>query len=238
VTTLFISDLHLIADRPQLTDKFIHFLEGEARRSRALYILGDLFEIWSGDDVGIPLYHPVISALATLTSSGVPVYFMRGNRDFLVGKVFAQASGCQLLNDPTVIDLDGTPTALFHGDLLCTDDVSYQRFRRVINNRLLQWLFLKVPADQRRRFVEGTRTRLAGSVKEKSLMIMDVNQRTVQQAFIQLGVQRIIHGHTHRPAIHDQSCNGKSLQRIVLGDWYEQGSLLRCEGDSFELSHF
>lgn len=233
--TLFISDLHLCAQRPAVMQLFIEFLGRQAGQCDTLYILGDLFEAWLGDDDDAPDNARVISALHALRDSGTTIYFMRGNRDFLIGEKFAALSGCRLLPDPSVIDLNGTPVLLMHGDALCTDDVSYQRFRRVVRNRFSQRLFLNLPLALRRRLARRLRAQSMSRTLEKSPAIMDVNAHSVAAAMRRHRVTRLIHGHTHRPAVHHFYLDGRLAQRIVLGDWCEQGSVLRCDARGAQL---
>src|SRR3569833_1442159 len=227
-TTLFISDLHLSADRPALTALFLVFLRERAPRAETLYILGDLFEVWLGDDAGHPAYHPVLSALRELAARR-PVYVMHGNRDFLLGNAFAQASGCRLLADPSVIDLNGERTLLMHGDVLCTDDVEYQQFRAHVRSPDTQRHFLGLAIEQRIAMAKQFRDASRERTSEKAEAIMDVNQDAVTAALRAYGVHQLIHGHTHRPAIHEFELDGHPARRIVLGDWYEQGSVLTCD---------
>ena len=227
MTTLFISDLHLDASRPKITELFLEFLQGKVRSAEALYILGDFFEVWLGDDDPDAHHALVMGALRKLTDSGVPVYFMHGNRDFLIGAIFAQRTGVQLLADPAVIELSGIPTLLMHGDTLCTDDVEYQNFRKFVRDPARQKAFLATPLADRRAFVAHTRAASGLSTAQKSQDIMDVNQQAVEQVMRQYNVTRLIHGHTHRPAVHKFQSDGKEKTRIVLGDWYNQGSILR-----------
>lgn len=229
MTTAFISDLHLDANRPQITALFRAFLEGEARQLDALYILGDLFEAWIGDDDTNPHYQQVKGALASLTATGVPTYFMRGNRDFLIGKAFSHDTGVTILDDPTVVNLYGTRSLLSHGDLLCTDDVDYQIFRKTVHDPAWQHAFLSKPLQARREFAEQARTESRKQQHGKSMAIMDVNQDAVESMLLQYGVRRLIHGHTHRPDTHRFNLSNETHTRIVLGDWYEQGSVLRCD---------
>jgi len=234
MSTLFISDLHLSPGRPQIARLFLALLEGEARRADALYILGDLFEYWIGDDAAEALgYTPVIRSLRALTATGVPVYFMRGNRDFLVGGRFARESGCRILPDPGVIDLYGEAVLLMHGDFLCTDDTEHQQFRAMVDDPAWQRQFLEQPVEARMRRAEQAREQSREHKDSLSMTIMDVNPASVRRAFHDHGVKLMIHGHTHRPAIHDGGPAG--TRRIVLGDWYEQSSILRCTPGAQEL---
>jgi UDP-2,3-diacylglucosamine hydrolase len=229
--TLFISDLHLDPARPQITELFLQFLRDEAPAADQLYILGDFFEVWIGDDDSDPHHARVMAGLHALTRTGVPVYFMHGNRDFLIGDGFMEKTGCRLLIEPTLINLYGVPTLLMHGDTLCTDDTEYQRFRAMVRDPDWQQAFLAKPLDERRAFAAQARSESRSRTLEKAEAIMDVNQQTVEQAMLEHRVSRLIHGHTHRPAIHHFKVGGKALTRIVLGDWYEQKSLLRVDAD-------
>jgi UDP-2,3-diacylglucosamine hydrolase len=224
--TLFISDLHLDESRPEIVDLFARFLAEEARGADALYILGDLFESWIGDDDDSPLGARVARALRSLRDSGVPIYFMRGNRDFVLGKKYADRAGMTILDDPTVIDLHGTPALLMHGDTLCTDDVDYQKFRRLMHNRLFQRIALAMPISWRRAFAGRLRGQSQKRVSAKREEIMDVNQQAVESAMRENRVNLLVHGHTHRPATHSFDLDGQTAERIVLGDWYDQSSIL------------
>jgi UDP-2,3-diacylglucosamine hydrolase len=241
VTALFVSDLHLDASRPQATALFLDFLRDEAAQAEALYILGDLFEAWVGDDtVGEPA-DAVRTALKELASAGMPVYLMRGNRDFLLGPRFAEETGVQLLPDPAVILLDGEPTLLMHGDLLCTDDLAYQAFRQQVRSPGWQENFLGQPLAARLAFAgqarAASREHQADMKSEGTLeTIADVNANAMRRTMDRYGVTRLIHGHTHRPAIHSLDLADGRGQRIVLGDWYTQGSVLRASADGFELA--
>lgn len=236
-TVLFISDLHLSPERPAITELFLNYIGGEARRAQALYILGDLFEVWLGDDDSQPEHQRIIAALRDLRDSGTEVYLMHGNRDFLLGEDFASASGCRLLPEACVIALGDTPTLLMHGDTLCTDDIDYQKFRQTVRNPQWQKQFLSLPFAERVRLAQGMRaeSRLQTSIKPD--YIMDVNHQAVEQAMLDHKVLRLIHGHTHRPAVHDFHLNGQPAQRIVLGDWYEQGSALWCDAEGCRTQH-
>lgn len=235
MTTLFISDLHLDPARPEITGLFQQFLAGEARRAGALYILGDLFEAWVGDDDDSPLAAETARGLSALADSGVPVYLMHGNRDFLIGTDYAARCGAVLLPDPTVMDLHGEPTLLMHGDTLCTDDVDYQRWRAQAHSPDWQRAFLSKPLSERRAFAAEARRQSREHQAGAAEAIMDVNPGAVVNAMEEYGVRRLIHGHTHRPAVHGLSLEGEPAERIVLGDWYEQGSVLRCDGSGCKL---
>ena len=227
MTTLFISDLHLDESRPEIVDLFERFLQTEARGADALYILGDLFESWIGDDDDSPLAERVARALRALSESGVPIYFMRGNRDFVLGRDFARKAGMTILDDPTIIQLNGEPVLLMHGDTLCTDDVDYQKFRRIMHNRWFQRVALALPLSIRRRIAGRLRGQSQKHVARKAETIMDVNQAAVEAAMRTHGVRLLIHGHTHRPATHRFDMDGQTAERVVLGDWYDQKSVLK-----------
>ncbi len=237
MSTLFISDLHLDGSRPEITGLFLKFLREEAAHASSLYILGDFFEAWIGDDDDDPHHVPVMEGLHELTSSGVPVALMHGNRDFLMGERFLQRTGATLLPDPTVVDLYGTPTLLMHGDSLCTDDKEYQMVRRMLRDPAWQKEYLAKSIAERRAIAAEARARSKQHTAAQAEYIMDVNALQVEAAMHRHGVTRLIHGHTHRPAVHRFiSADGKAMERIVLGDWYEQSSVLRLEGDSGLLS--
>jgi len=229
VTTLFISDLHLDAVRPGITELFLTFLREEARRASSLYILGDFFEAWIGDDDDDPHHARVMAGLKELTAAGVPVSFMHGNRDFLIGEGFVRRTGVKLLPDPTVLDLYGTPTLLMHGDTLCTDDVEYQMVRRMLRAPAWQQDYLAKSLTERRAIAAHARAQSKAHTAAKAEYIMDVNQKAVAATMQKHGVTRMIHGHTHRPAVHRFKSDGKDRERIVLGDWYEQSSRLRFD---------
>ena len=215
MTTLFISDLHLEDGRPDIGAQFTAFLAGEATTAEALYILGDLFEYW----------------IRTLSDTGVPVYFMHGNRDFMIGERFAGETGATLLEDPTTVDLYGCSVMLSHGDALCTDDVHYQQMRRTMRNQEWQAMMRAKPLEERIAIAEQARKQSQAYNASVDDEIMDVNQDAVVEAIRESGVQILLHGHTHRPAVHDVEFDGRTAQRIVLGDWYEQGSVVRWDPD-------
>ena len=235
MTTLFISDLHLDASRPEITRTFFEFLADEAPHADALYILGDLFEAWIGDDDDDPHHQAVIARLQDV-SRHVPVAVMRGNRDFLLGERFALMTDCRLMGDEEVVDLHGTPTLLMHGDSLCTDDVPYQQFRAMARSAKWQQGMLAKPLAERRAIARAARDESSAQNAMKAEAIMDVNAGAVADVMRRHGVRRLIHGHTHRPAVHGFELDGAPAQRIVLGDWYEQGSVLRVDADSAALS--
>lgn len=236
MTTLFVSDLHLDDARPHIVADFERLCAGEARRADALYVLGDLFEAYIGDDDDAPLNARVASALRGVADAGVPVRFVAGNRDFLLRHDYARRCGMVILDDGTVVALHGTPTLILHGDVLCTDDMAYQAFRRQVRDPAWQSAFLARPLAERRAFAAQARDASRAHTSTADTTIMDVNQAAVEAAMRDAGVTRMIHGHTHRPAIHGFALDGKPAQRIVLGDWYEQGSVLRVEPDAAVLA--
>lgn len=238
MSTLFISDLHLSGERPEIVTLFRDFLKQEAAQAECLYILGDLFEVWLGDDAIPPDMTDVLHDLKTLTTSGVPVHVMVGNRDFLLGAQFEAMTGCELLPDPSVVTLYGTDTLLMHGDTLCTDDVDYQQFRALVRNPEWQKDFLAKPIDERIRIGREARAESRARTGEKSEEIMDVNSVAVADAFREHGISRLIHGHTHRPAIHALSVDEKPVTRIVLGDWYKKASVLRISAEDIDLAEW
>ncbi len=233
MNTLLISDLHLDPARPEITALFEHFLVTEARQAEALYILGDLFDVWLGDDNDDPLPARVAVSLAQLAMTGVPVYFMVGNRDFLLGEAYANRAGIQLLDDGCVHTIGGVATVLLHGDVLCTDDTAYQKFRVEVRDPTWQAKFLAQPLAARRAYAQRARIASQVHTRDSAEILMDVNAQAVDATLRQSAVRRMIHGHTHRPAVHDLALNGQPVQRIVLGDWYAQGSVLQvaAQGD-------
>ncbi|ORM73397.1 UDP-2,3-diacylglucosamine diphosphatase [Pantoea wallisii] len=233
--TLFIADLHLCQEEPAITAGFLHFLQGEAQQCDALYILGDLFEAWIGDDDPNPLHQQIAAALRALP---VPKYFIHGNRDFLLGKRFARASGMTLLPEEQVLTLYGQRVLIMHGDTLCTDDTGYQRFRAKVHQRWLQRLFLALPLRVRMRIAARMRADSKQANQHKSLSIMDVNQQAVEAAMTRQQTPVLIHGHTHRPAIHHFSLHGSAAQRAVLGAWHENGSMVQVDAGGVSLIEF
>jgi UDP-2,3-diacylglucosamine hydrolase len=240
MTTLFVSDLHLEAERPAITDLFVRFLRERARAARALYVLGDLFEAWVGDDDPAEPGATVARELRALRDAGVPVFFLRGNRDFLLGEAYARRAGMRILPDPAVIVLDGRPVLLMHGDLLCTGDTAYQQFRAQTRDPQWQRQFLAQPLPARVGFAQQARARSQAAqdaLKAQGMLdaITDADPATVEETLRRYGIDTLIHGHTHRPAIHALDIDGRPCRRIVLGDWYEQGSVLRVADGAFEL---
>ena len=239
MTTLFISDLHLSPLRPTMVSLFLDFLRRRATRADALYILGDLFEYWIGDDSAAqPENSAIVQGLRALTAAGVPVFIMHGNRDFLLGREFERLSGCQLLADPARISLDGETLLLMHGDTLCSDDVDYQNFRGRVRDPVWQRQFLDKTPDEREQMARSVRELSQVAMTGKPPEIMDVNQTAVAAALREHGVRHLIHGHTHRPAQHEFTLDGQLARRTVLGDWYEQGSVLRREAGRWTLESF
>lgn len=229
--TYFIADLHLSENRPHLLALFRQFMQEQAPEAEKLYILGDLFDFWIGDDEQSDLISEVQQLIRHLTEQGVPCYFQHGNRDFLIGKKFANACGLTLLPTYQVIDLYGTPTLLCHGDTLCVDDVKYQHYRKKVHQKWRQWLFLHLPLKVRLKIAEKIRAKSRQDKQLKSTEIMDVNADFVQQIFAQFHVTQMIHGHTHRQKHHEIPLH---FHRIVLGDWGETSSLLEVTPHSIE----
>lgn len=233
--TLFVSDLHLAPERLATVERFLDLLRKRAREAQALYILGDLFDAWIGDDDDQPPYSEIRAALRKLTESGTRCYLMHGNRDFLIGRAFARDTGCTLLADPTSVDLAGTPTLLMHGDLLCTDDVPYQKFRRRIRNPVARRLFLWKSLSKRRAMAGDYRRKSGAAIAEKTQAIMDVSQRTVEEYMRRFSVRRLIHGHTHRPADHTFTLDGRPTTRLVLAEWHvDWGEVLAVSENSWK----
>jgi UDP-2,3-diacylglucosamine hydrolase len=235
MTTLFVSDLHLDAQHPEITRQFLEFLDGEARQAESLYILGDLFEVWIGDDDPDPEKRRVLAGLKALTDSGVPCYVMHGNRDFLLGERFCRDTGCRLLEDPTIIHLHGQRVLTMHGDALCTDDHAYQNLRAMVRDPGWQKMFLALSHEQRRTLAEQARAGSKAHIAQAMSAIMDVNPGAVTEAMRAADVTLLLHGHTHRPNVHRFDLDGTPAARIVLGDWYDQGSVLRWDENGFDL---
>jgi len=235
---LFISDLHLSQERPGITHLFIKFLNEPATKAEALYILGDLFEVWLGDDMILPDYQDAIANIKKLTDSGIPVYIMYGNRDFLMRERFEALTGAELIHEPYVITLQDQATLLLHGDTLCTDDIEYQKLRSMVRN--LQWQddVLSKSPEERIALAKKFRDISKEETSLKESMIMDVNQNAVEEAMREQNVLRLIHGHTHRPGFHQFMLDNKQAERIVLGDWYKSGNYLRCDDQQCELVEF
>jgi UDP-2,3-diacylglucosamine hydrolase len=235
VKTLFISDLHLDPASPGITRQLLAFLDGEARFADALYILGDLFEVWLGDDDPAPSSREIVRALRRYTDTGIPCFLIHGNRDFLIGDRFCSETGVRLLADGTIIDLYGERVLLMHGDVLCTDDRSYQRLRRIVRNPVVQWAFRRLSLARRQALAQKMREGSRMHVESTASEIMDVNAGAVDAAFRRSEARTLIHGHTHRPAVHALEVDGAPARRIVLGDWHAQGSVLEWSPTGFEL---
>jgi UDP-2,3-diacylglucosamine hydrolase len=231
MSALFVSDLHLCEARPEIAQLFFDFLDTRVKgKAQQLYILGDLFEYWIGDeDLEQPFNYKVAAAIRAAADSGTRVFLMHGNRDFLLGPRFCAEAGATLLTDPTLIDLYGTPTLLLHGDTLCSDDLAYQGFRKMVRNEQWQQGFLALPVEARRAQAQAVRNRSEADKQTKSESIMDVNAGAVDAAFQQHNYPRMIHGHTHRPAHHRLQVAGNDCERWVLQDWYLDGGYLQCD---------
>ena len=228
MSTLFIADLHLDKDSPEITDTFLNFLENTAVKAERLYILGDLFEAWLGDDDTTPFNEMIIQALRKAADAGVKCYFIHGNRDFAIGKVFAQKANCELLPEHTVIDLYGTPTLIMHGDTLCTADQEYQNYRKKIRNPSFMNFFSKTPLWVRKLLGFYLRQKSKKRTNRKSTDIMDVTPEEIPKIMHETGAKLLIHGHTHRPSLHYFKLNGDMVTRIVLSDWHKSGNVLIC----------
>jgi len=232
----FASDIHLDETRPAITERFLQFLQTAAQEGEALYLLGDIFEAWIGDDDDLPLHQTVRDALKQLTQQGIPVYFLHGNRDFLVGNRFAEETGCQLLPEAIVIDLYGTPTLLMHGDTLCTTDTEYQAFRIQSRSPLYQQAFLQRPLLERRAIAAQLRATSKERGSLKADYIMDVTPEEVVAQMEKHAAKRLIHGHTHRPGRHQHLLhNGESVERVVLGAWEDSCLILKCTAEAQQL---
>jgi UDP-2,3-diacylglucosamine hydrolase len=236
--TLFISDLHLQASEKKTTDTFLHWLNTEAPGSDAIYILGDLFEVWIGDDDNSAFNQQIMQALRAVSDTGIPLFYIHGNRDFLIGEQFAKATGITLLPEHIVIDLYGTPTLIMHGDTLCTLDTYYQRFRERVRTPKFTQYALSKPLWFRRLIAKLYRLQSRFSVSQKSAMIMDVAPDTVRKMMESYHVQHLIHGHTHRPAVHHLIVKDKSATRTVLGSWEHRANMLVCTPDEQKLVFF
>lgn len=232
---LFVSDLHLDASAPGASEQFLDFLRTHAAHAEALYILGDMFESWVGDDEPDPQKTRICAGVRALTASGVACFVLHGNRDFLLGRSFCDRTGVRLLPDPVVADLYGERVLVTHGDALCTDDHSYQELRSTVRAVDWQEKFLGLPLAVREKFANRAREGSKAHTTRTAPVIMDVNQNAVIKAFRATQTRRMIHGHTHRPARHEYTVDGEKAERIVLGAWYEQGSYLWCDSGRFEL---
>jgi UDP-2,3-diacylglucosamine hydrolase len=238
MSTHFISDLHLDPSQPAITARLFHYLGGQAREASDLYVLGDLFEAWVGDDDDSELSATVATALAGCASAGVRIWFLHGNRDFLLGTAYAGRCGMSLLPEECVLEVEGVPTLLLHGDTLCTGDLAYQAFRRQARDREWQAAMLAQPLAVRRQLATAARAHSAQHAAMSAHSIMDVAPEAVAAAFARHGVQRMIHGHTHRPAVHTAAAATGTVERIVLGDWHVRGSVLAVDGERQALLEF
>ncbi|MBG0618599.1 UDP-2,3-diacylglucosamine diphosphatase [Enterobacter roggenkampii] len=238
MATLFIADLHLQTEEPAITAGFLRFLRGEAKSADALYILGDLFEAWIGDDDPNPLHREMAAAIHALVDSGVPCYFIHGNRDFLIGKRYAHESGMTLLPEEQVLDLYGRKVLIMHGDTLCTDDTGYLAFRAKVHTPWIQKVFLALPLFIRNRIAVRMRAGSKAANSSKSMTIMDVNPQAVVRVMEKHDVQWLIHGHTHRPDVHSLLANGQPAHRVVLGAWHTEGSMVKVTPEGVELIAF
>ncbi|MGD9597574.1 MAG: UDP-2,3-diacylglucosamine diphosphatase [Steroidobacteraceae bacterium] len=235
MTHLFVSDLHLDGSAPEASDQFIGFLRAEARTARALYILGDLFESWVGDDDDDAERRRICAALADCTAGGTPCFVMHGNRDFLLGREFAVETGCHLIADPVVADIEGVRTLLAHGDLFCTDDVKYQELRTIVRDPAWQRRLLALPLATRKLLADEARAGSRAHTRRVIPEIMDVNTHAIEVAVRTCDVEVVIHGHTHRPGVHQFTVDGRSCTRLVLGAWYEQGSVIEWDAAGYRL---
>ncbi len=236
--TLFVSDIHLDVKRPAVADLFNQFLLKRAIHADALYILGDLFEYWIGDDAPHQEYQSTFSALKKVSRANTPVYFLHGNRDFLVAKKFAEQTGISLLGEEHVINIYGQNILLMHGDTLCIDDIAYQRFRKKAHSKWLQWIVLHLPISTRQSLAQHLRETSTQATAEKHADIMDVNQSAVEAAMQRNNINTLIHGHTHRPDVHEFKVNAINHKRAVLGDWYTQGSVISVNAKGLNLESF
>ncbi|WP_070888083.1 UDP-2,3-diacylglucosamine diphosphatase [Pseudomonas argentinensis] len=235
---LLISDLHLEQERPDISRAFLHFLDTRARQAAALYILGDFFEVWIGDDAMTSFQHGIAAALRRLSDSGTRIYLMHGNRDFLLGKAFCREAGCTLLGDPHTVELAGEKVLLMHGDSLCTLDIGYQKMRRLLRNPLSLFILRNLPLNTRHKLARRLRSESRSQTRMKASDIVDVTPDEVQRVMARYGVKTLIHGHTHRPAVHELLVDGQSARRIVLGDWDKQGWALQVDENGFNQTAF
>jgi UDP-2,3-diacylglucosamine hydrolase len=235
---LLISDLHLQEERPDITRAFLDLLDGRARHAKALYILGDFFEAWIGDDAMTPFQQSICQALRQLSDSGTAIYLMHGNRDFLIGQGFCTAAGCTLLADPSVIELGGEQVLLMHGDTLCTRDLAYMKMRRYLRNPVSLWILRHLPLATRQKLARKLRSESRAQTRMKATEIVDVTPEEVPKVMAAHGVRTLVHGHTHRPAIHKLVVEGEPARRIVLGDWDRRGWTLQVDGQGFALEPF
>lgn len=235
---LLISDLHLEEKRPDITRAFLLFLATRAPQAEALYILGDFFEVWIGDDGMTPFQHEIARALRELSDAGTRIYLMHGNRDFLIGKRFCREAGCILLSDPHKLQINGEPVLLMHGDSLCTLDVSYMKLRRWLRNPLSLLILHSLPLSTRQKLARKLRNESRAQTRMKASEIVDVTPEEVVKVMAAHDVRTLIHGHTHRPAVHELEVNGQAARRIVLGDWDRQGWTLQVDETGFNQAPF
>ncbi|MDF3868121.1 UDP-2,3-diacylglucosamine diphosphatase [Pseudomonas denitrificans (nom. rej.)] len=238
MSVLFISDLHLEAERPDITRAFLHFLSTRARTAQALYILGDFFEAWIGDDGMDEFQHSIARALRKLSDSGTRIFLMHGNRDFLIGQAFCREAGCTLLRDPSLIDLGGEKILLMHGDSLCTLDAAYMKLRRWLRNPLTLCILRNLPLATRHKLARKLRKESRAQTRMKASEIVDVTPSEVEKIMRAKGVRILIHGHTHRPAVHELEIDGRPARRIVLGDWDRQGWALEADEQGLQQAPF
>jgi UDP-2,3-diacylglucosamine hydrolase len=235
---LLISDLHLQEERPDITRAFLDLVAGRARDAQALYILGDFFEVWIGDDAMSPFQRSICEALRELSDSGTQIFLMHGNRDFMIGRAFCKAAGCTLLADPSVVQLNGEPVLLMHGDSLCTRDEGYIRMRRYLRNPLMLFVLRNLPKATRHKLARKLRNESRSQTRMKANDIVDVTPDEVPRVMEHFGVRTLIHGHTHRPAIHKLQIGDQAARRIVLGDWDKQGWAVQVDEQGFQLAAF
>lgn len=238
MSVLFISDLHLEAERPDITRAFLHFLTNRAQKAEALYILGDFFEAWIGDDGMDDFQHSIARALRRQADSGTRIYLMHGNRDFLIGKAFCREAGCTLLRDPSLVELGGEKVLLMHGDSLCTLDLAYMKLRRWLRNPLTLFILRTLPLATRRKLARKLRKESRAQTRMKASDIVDVTPAEVERIMRDKGVRILIHGHTHRPAVHELDIDGHPARRIVLGDWDRQGWALEADSHGMQQAPF
>jgi UDP-2,3-diacylglucosamine hydrolase len=235
---LLISDLHLEEQRPDITRAFLQFLQQRARGAEALYILGDFFEVWVGDDDMSPYQHSIAAALRQLSDSGTAIYLMHGNRDFMLGQAFCQQAGCTLLRDPYLANFYGEAVLLMHGDSLCTSDIGYMRMRKLLRNPLSLWILHHLSLTKRQQLGRKLRNESKVKTRQKATEIVDVSAGEIPKIMAKYSVRRLIHGHTHRPATHALEVNGHAAQRIVLGDWDQQGWALQVDANGYQQAPF
>ena len=235
MTTVFLSDIHVSDEHPEISKHLEEFLLQEESKTNAIYILGDLFEYWLGDDDPNASFAEIKNLLKKLSDKNISIFFIHGNRDFLIGESFAVETGCHILHDPHVIDLYGKKVLISHGDIFCTDDKEYQLFRKQTRDPAWKKSILSKSLSFREEFAKKARLESSQHTSSKKNEIMDVNKDEILKMYEKYNLDIIIHGHTHRPAIHDVFFNGRNCQRIVLGDWYEQGSILKCDETGFDL---